>query len=141
MANGLNQQFRTIRRDFFLVAEHRHGQDAARLRLYPRREQHRQSRHDRLFAVAGDGQAGQRRFLQRDAYHAYYLPSQVNQTMFMNLSNGSDFFFTDLITGCQFMAYGNNRHDLTVCHMNALGEGAADYERAATGIREYRFPR
>src|SRR5471032_985440 len=78
-------------------------------------------------------------FFSETPISAYYLPSQVNQTMFMNLSNGSDFFFTDLITGCQFMAYGYNRHNLRVCHVNALDEGAADYERAAAGIRSHRF--
>jgi hypothetical protein len=80
------------------------------------------------------------RFFSETPIRAYYLPSQVNQTMSMNLGSNSNFFFTDLITGCQFMAYGNNRHNLTVCHINALDEGAPAYERAAAGIRSHRFP-
>lgn len=71
---------------------------------------------------------------------AYYLPSQVNQTKSMDLGDDCDFFFTDLITGCQFMAYGNSRHDLKVCHVNALDVGAAAYDQAAASVRGSRFP-
>lgn len=71
---------------------------------------------------------------------AYYLPAQYNTTQSMRLGDDCDYFFTDIITGCQFMAYGNSRHDLTVAHVNALDRGAVVYDREAAGVRAQRFP-
>lgn len=66
---------------------------------------------------------------------AYYLTSRVDRTMAMPLGSDCDFFFTDAITGCQFMAYGNTRHNITVCHVNALTQGAPIYNAEAALVQ------
>jgi hypothetical protein len=71
---------------------------------------------------------------------AYYLTSRVDRTMAMPLGSDCDFFFTDAITGCQFMAYGNTRHNITVCHVNALTQGAPVYNAEAALVRNANYP-
>jgi hypothetical protein len=71
---------------------------------------------------------------------AYYLTSRIDKTMAMPLGKDCDFFFTDAITGCQFMAYGNNRHNITVCHVNALTLGSAFYNNEAAQLRQASYP-
>lgn len=71
---------------------------------------------------------------------AYYLPAQVDKTTSLQLGRDADYFFTDTITGCQFMAYGNNRHNLTVCHVNALNRGDAKYDEEAAEIKSAGYP-
>lgn len=71
---------------------------------------------------------------------AYYLTSKVDRTKAMVLGSDCDYFFTDAITGCQFMAYGNTRHNVTVCHVNALTEGAAVYRSEAARVQSAGFP-
>lgn len=74
------------------------------------------------------------------AIKAYYLPSKVDNTKAMLLGNDCDYFFTDAITGCQFMAYGNDRHDLRVCHVNALNLGNQVYKNEADAVRSCNYP-
>jgi hypothetical protein len=72
---------------------------------------------------------------------AYYLASEVDKTKSLSLRSKADYFFTDAITGCQFMAYGNDRHNITTCHVNALNNGGMTvYNAEAKGIREANFP-
>ncbi|NYE63656.1 hypothetical protein FHW58_004887 [Duganella sp. 1224] len=71
---------------------------------------------------------------------AYYLPAHFDQTTSLQLGRDADYFFTDTITGCQFMAYGNNRHNLTVCHVNALERGNCAYDAEAAEVRTANYP-
>jgi len=51
---------------------------------------------------------------------AYYLNSILNKTNSFSISSHADYFFTDTITGCSFMAFGNNRQNVVVSHANAF---------------------
>lgn len=59
-------------------------------------------------------------FFTEPYINAYYLNSLLNKTNSMALSNHADYFFTDTITGCSFMAYGNDRHKIVAYHANAF---------------------
>ena len=72
------------------------------------------------------------------AIGAYYLNAEANQTKSMPLANGAEYFFTDSITGCAFMAWGTGRQALTVMHANALNLGKTDYMKQALAIRALR---
>ncbi|MDI1479277.1 hypothetical protein [Polyangium sp. y55x31] len=65
---------------------------------------------------------------------AYYLCSTPNQRRNIILTNHADYFFTDTITGCQFAAYGINRHAVNVEHLNALNN-SLQYARRAIELR------
>lgn len=72
---------------------------------------------------------------------AYYLASEQDKTKSLLLGNKADFFFTDAITGCQFMAYGNSRNDIRTCHVNALNNGGMTvYAREAKAVRACNYP-
>lgn len=72
---------------------------------------------------------------------AYYLASEADNTKALLLGNECDYFFTDAITGCQFMAYGNNRNNIRTCHVNALNIGGmAIYNAEAKAVRAANYP-
>jgi hypothetical protein len=75
----------------------------------------------RNFSEAGFFEKG---FLE-GAITAYYLPSMTDQNRSMQLLNHAKYFFTDLMNGCTFMAYGQNRLGVTVEHNNAFTNGPA----------------
>jgi hypothetical protein len=65
----------------------------------------------------------------------------ANKIVTMNLGSESNYFFTDTISGCQFMAYGNDRHNLAVSHSNALTIGGMTvYSSQAKLIRSLHYP-
>jgi hypothetical protein len=76
-----------------------------------------------------------------NAIEAYYLVADCGQAKTMALGNQADYFFTDNFSGCQFTAYGNDRHNVTVCHSNYLPLGAGDanltYLREAAHVRNH----
>jgi len=59
-------------------------------------------------------------FFKEPTVKAYYLNSILNKTNSFTVSTQADYFFTDTITGCSFMAFGSNRLNLTVSHANAF---------------------
>jgi hypothetical protein len=72
---------------------------------------------------------------------AYYLASEVGKSKALQISNESDYFFTDTITGCQFMAYGHTRQNLTVVHSNALTTGGQPVlHQEAQAVRACNYP-
>lgn len=145
MANGLNQRFKqdpvTFLSSYWDInsAQPQHGEGygidshgIARLDLSEYSPQTvRVSKADTGLLASIMGEAPVR---------AYYLTSQVDRTKAMPLGSECDYFFTDAITGCQFMAYGNTRHNITVCHVNALNLGDATYASEAAKVRTAAYP-
>jgi hypothetical protein len=62
-----------------------------------------------------------------DYFNAFYLSAAPNQPNNAALSNDNTLFLTADLSGCQFMAYGPDRNNLTVEHNNYLAGGAAAY--------------
>jgi hypothetical protein len=62
-----------------------------------------------------------------DYFNAFYLSAAPNQNNNVALSNTNNRFLTADLSGCQFLAYGPNRLNLTVEHNNHLAGGAAAY--------------
>lgn len=50
---------------------------------------------------------------------AYYLAAEAAKAKALVLGDDCDYFFTDTITGCQFMAYGKSRRNVRTVHTNA----------------------
>jgi hypothetical protein len=99
------------------------------------------SHHSDETAAIKKADSGVLAFLGNEApIKAYYLPAHYDRTTTLQLGRDADYFFTDTITGCQFMAYGNNRHNITVCHVNALNRGNAAYDTEATEVRQANYP-
>jgi hypothetical protein len=69
------------------------------------------------------------------AIKAYYLNARTDQTEQIGIANRADYFFTDTITGCAFIAWGTSRAALTVCHINALNLGKTTYMKKALEVR------
>lgn len=77
-------------------------------------------------------------WLSESAITAYYLNAKTNETVGMPIGAEADYFFTDSITGCAFIAFGANRHALTVMHINALNRGKIQYMKEVLAIRALR---
>jgi hypothetical protein len=75
-----------------------------------------------LVAIAGpEGHAQLRPFVRRSRWshplQSYFLKSANDPLhQIQQLPNNVKFFFTDTLTGCQFLAYGANRTTVTVEH-------------------------
>lgn len=70
-------------------------------------------------------------FFKEPTIKAYYLNSILNKTNSFTISGHADYFFTDTITGCSFMAFGNTRQNLVVSHANAFEPAKAAIPLAA----------
>jgi len=83
------------------------------------------------FVDAGTGYGGNllraAKWYQFDSFKAFYLGAAPNQDNRIALSNTHSLFLTADMSGCQFLAYGNNRNNLTVEHNNYLRGGVAAY--------------
>ena len=79
-------------------------------------------------------------WLTEAAIKAYYLNAAANQTLKIPLGKDAEYFFTDSITGCAFMAWGTSRQNLMVMHANALDKGKIDYMKQALALRAMRPP-
>jgi hypothetical protein len=71
---------------------------------------------------------------------AYYLKSRTDQNTSAFLLRKAEYFFTDTLTGCTFMAYGNNRHGVTVEHNNAFTNGPASMRPYEASIAAQNHP-
>lgn len=58
-----------------------------------------------------------------DYFNAFYLAALPNQDNNVALTNTSSLFLTADLSGCQFLAYGPDRNNLTVEHNNYIGGG------------------
>lgn len=58
---------------------------------------------------------------------AYYLKPAPNAENSHVLPNDVSYMFTDTMNGCQFLAYGPDRNNVTVEHNNYFGGTAANY--------------
>src|SRR5262245_26931898 len=56
----------------------------------------------------------------------YYLSAKGNEINDVILNEDVDYFFTDLLTGCQFLAYGNESQP-SIEHNNNLDGKSVDY--------------
>ena len=70
-----------------------------------------------------------------DYFHAFYLSALPNQNNAAALSNQHSLFLTADLSGCQFLAYGPDRHHLTVEHNNYFAGGHAAYQARYDFIR------
>lgn len=85
---------------------------------------------------------------------AYYLASERAKAKALVLGDDCDYFFTDTITGCQFMVYGKDRRNVRTVHTNALYTRTSDggfrqlnpeemelsYKVEADAVRTLRLP-
>jgi hypothetical protein len=71
---------------------------------------------------------------------AYYLNSRVDNTVRINVLRHAEYFFTDTLTGCTFIAYGNSRAGLVCEHVNSLNNGSAPLRRAELAARMRNSP-
>ena len=62
-----------------------------------------------------------------DYFNGFYLGALPNQDNGAALSNTNSLFLTADLSGCQFLAYGPDRNNLTVEHNNYFAGGAASY--------------
>ncbi|GLQ98824.1 hypothetical protein [Dyella mobilis] len=62
-----------------------------------------------------------------DYFNAFYLGATPNQNNNIALSNQNSLFLTADLSGCQFLAYGPDRNNLTVEHNNFFAGGNAAY--------------
>lgn len=69
------------------------------------------------------------------AVDAYYLNSRANNTVRINVLRHAEYFFTDSLTGCSFIAYGRSRNSLVCEHVNSLNGGAIPLRRAELAAR------
>jgi len=60
------------------------------------------------------------------AYFLRALPNEVNQQSLVGIPLDIRYFFTDLLTGCQFLAYGSAASP-TIEHNNNLSGASVDY--------------
>jgi hypothetical protein len=60
-------------------------------------------------------------------FNAFFLSAQPNQDNSVALSNTNNLFLTADMSGCQFLAYGPDRNNLTVEHNNYFTGGGATY--------------
>lgn len=74
-------------------------------------------------------------WLSEATIKAYYLNARTDLTVEMPLGNNADYFFTDTITGCSFIAWGTSRHNLIVMHANALNLGKTEYMKQVLKVR------
>lgn len=65
--------------------------------------------------------------LSFDYFNAFYLGAAPNQDNRIGLSNTNTLFLTADLSGCQFLAYGPDRNNLTVEHNNYFAVGGATY--------------
>jgi hypothetical protein len=65
---------------------------------------------------------------------AYFLLANPNNLNVQALPNNVRFMFTNHLNGCQFLAYGPNRNNLTVEHNNWLAGPAANYPNRVNAI-------
>lgn len=63
-----------------------------------------------------------------DYFNAFYLSALPNQANNVALSNANTLFLTADLSGCQFLAYGPDRNNLTVEHNNYFAGGGATYQ-------------
>lgn len=75
-----------------------------------------------------------------EAITAYYLPSRTDQDSRMHLLRKAKYFFTDIMNGCSFLAYGNNRHGVTVEHNNRFTNGPQSMRPYENGIAGQQHP-
>jgi len=59
--------------------------------------------------------------------NAYYAGARANNDNVQTLPNNVDFMFTMHMSGCQFLAYGPDRHHVTVEHNNYLDGVSGNY--------------
>jgi hypothetical protein len=62
-----------------------------------------------------------------DCAYAFFLAAAPNNDNSAALPNGTPRFLTCDLSGCQFLAYGPNRNNLTVEHNNYVGGGGVNY--------------
>jgi len=65
--------------------------------------------------------------LDFDYFHGFFLAADPNNDNSIALPNTTTKFVTCDLSGCQFLAYGPNRNNLTVEHNNYLNLGAVNY--------------
>ena len=58
------------------------------------------------------------------AIKAYYLNSRTDNTEQIQVIRHADYFFTDTITGCTFIAYGTSRNAMVCQHINSFTHGS-----------------
>lgn len=88
--------------------------------------------HSFRFEDAGAGGGGNLLRLAKwqdmlDYFNAFYLGAAPNQDNSVALSNTNNLFLTADLSGCQFLAYGPDRNNLTVEHNNYFAGGGATY--------------
>lgn len=62
-----------------------------------------------------------------DYFNAFFLGATPNQDNSVALSSKNSLFLTADMSGCQFLAYGPDRNNLTVEHNNYFAGGGATY--------------
>ena len=68
-------------------------------------------------------------------FNAFFLAAAPNQANSIALSNTNSLFLTADMSGCQFLAYGPDRNNLTVEHNNYFAGGAAAYTAQYNAIQ------
>jgi len=95
-------------------------------------------------AIPGPGNHAQlRRFVRRSTFsrplNSFFLKAIQDNVSQHALPNDVTFFFTDTLTGCQFLAYGPNRNSLTVEHNNSRTAGAVDFTARWNNARTFAY--
>lgn len=75
-----------------------------------------------------------------NAIKAYYLNSRVDNSVEIQVLRHADYFFTDTLTGCTFIAYGNSRHGMVCQHVNSFTRGTVPLRQAEFGVRGRNYP-